>query len=68
MACQEWEECFVVRRVHLPLGYYFGLSAATGDLADNHDVLSFKVRAPGASGCGGAACASLFLGDHWLGV
>ncbi len=35
-----------MRRVRLPLGYYFGLSAATGDLADNHDIVSFKARAP----------------------
>mmetsp|Transcript_12137 Transcript_12137/g.31184 ORF Transcript_12137/g.31184 Transcript_12137/m.31184 type:complete len:333 (+) Transcript_12137:34-1032(+) len=41
-----WEECFIVRRVKLPAGYHFGLSAATGDLADNHDVLSFKVSDP----------------------
>eukprot|EP00037_Helgoeca_nana_P000448 m.21721 g.21721 ORF g.21721 m.21721 type:complete len:335 (+) comp10528_c0_seq1:314-1318(+) len=45
---QPWEECFIVRKVHLPKGYHFGLSAATGDLADNHDVLSFKVSDPQA--------------------
>lgn len=38
-----WETCFSVPDVYLPQGYYFGLSAATGDLADNHDVISFKV-------------------------
>jgi mannose-binding lectin 2 len=36
----------VVRKVRIPKGYYFGLSAATGDLADNHDVISFKVIDP----------------------
>jgi len=29
-------------KVNLPAGYYFGLSAATGGLADNHDVFSFE--------------------------
>lgn len=41
-----WEECFIVRRVKLDPGGFFGLSAATGDLADNHDVVSFKVSDP----------------------
>jgi hypothetical protein len=43
---QPWEECFIVRQVKLPKGYHFGLSAATGDLADNHDMISFKVSDP----------------------
>jgi len=29
-------------KVNLPSGYYFGLSAATGGLTDNHDVYSFE--------------------------
>lgn len=29
----KWEPCFQVKGVHLPVGYYFGASAATGDLA-----------------------------------
>jgi mannose-binding lectin 2 len=33
----------VVRRVFLKRSGYFGVSAATGDLADNHDIISFKV-------------------------
>ena len=37
-----WAECFRVQGVVLPTGYYLGLSAATGDLSDNHDVLSVK--------------------------
>eukprot|EP00041_Stephanoeca_diplocostata_P009070 m.137986 g.137986 ORF g.137986 m.137986 type:complete len:330 (-) comp17591_c0_seq1:133-1122(-) len=41
-----WEECFVVRKVRLNKGYHFGISAATGDLADNHDIHSFKVSDP----------------------
>ena len=38
----EWQECFKVSGVHLPTGYYLGVSAATGDLSDNHDVISIK--------------------------
>lgn len=38
----EWKNCFVVNNVELPTGYFFGLSATTGDLSDNHDVHSFK--------------------------
>ncbi|CAI9733038.1 integral-membrane VIP36-like [Octopus vulgaris] len=37
-----WKECFTVKGVHLPTGYYVGVSAATGELADNHDILSVK--------------------------
>lgn len=37
-----WKECFAVEDVKLPIGYYFGASAATGDLADNHDIISIK--------------------------
>ncbi|EDV22881.1 uncharacterized protein TRIADDRAFT_28425 [Trichoplax adhaerens] len=39
----EWRQCFDADEVFLPLGYFFGISAATGDLADNHDILTFKV-------------------------
>lgn len=40
---QEWRDCLDVPGVRLPRGYYFGTSAATGDLTDNHDILSMKV-------------------------
>ncbi|KAK4470713.1 hypothetical protein MN116_006241 [Schistosoma mekongi] len=33
-------DCFTVDGVHLPTGYYIGVSAATGDLSDNHDIYS----------------------------
>lgn len=39
----EWKECFSVNGVRLPTGYFFGASAATGDLADNHDIVSMKL-------------------------
>lgn len=38
----EWAQCFKVSGVQLPTGYYMGVSAATGDLSDNHDVISIK--------------------------
>lgn len=38
----EWKLCFESPNVKLPTGYYFGASATTGDLSDNHDIISFK--------------------------
>lgn len=38
----EWKECFTTPGVKLPTGYYFGVSAATGDLSDNHDIISLR--------------------------
>ena len=29
--------------VRLPTGYYFGMSATTGDLSDNHDIIAVKL-------------------------
>ncbi|KAI3382614.1 hypothetical protein SNEBB_007046 [Seison nebaliae] len=34
--------CFSRKGVILPKSYYFGVSAATGDLTDNHDIYSVK--------------------------
>ncbi|XP_078421840.1 lectin, mannose-binding 2-like a isoform X1 [Cetorhinus maximus] len=39
----EWKDCIDIPGVKLPLGYYFGVSSATGDLTDNHDITSVKV-------------------------
>ncbi|XP_053320630.1 VIP36-like protein isoform X1 [Spea bombifrons] len=39
----EWKDCLDVSGVRLPRGYYFGTSAATGDLSDNHDIISLKL-------------------------
>ena len=33
-------------QVRLPPGNYFGITAQTGDLSDNHDIYSFKVSDP----------------------
>ncbi|XP_074640838.1 vesicular integral-membrane protein VIP36-like [Tubulanus polymorphus] len=37
-----WKECFKVSGIKLPTGYFIGASAATGELADNHDIVSVK--------------------------
>ena len=39
----EWKTCLQVKGVTLPTGYYFGASAITGELSDNHDMLSMKM-------------------------
>ncbi|XP_016410548.1 lectin, mannose-binding 2-like a [Sinocyclocheilus rhinocerous] len=39
----EWRDCLDVPGVHLPQGFYFGISAITGDLSDNHDLISMKL-------------------------
>jgi len=38
----KWRNCFKKEGVILPTGYYFGFTAATGDLSDNHDVISIR--------------------------
>ena len=42
----EWETCFFVPDVYLPAGFHFGISAATGDLADNHDIIWITTADP----------------------
>ncbi|KNC84590.1 hypothetical protein SARC_03187 [Sphaeroforma arctica JP610] len=37
-----YEPCFTVSKIEIPTGYYFGVSAATGGLADDHIVQSFQ--------------------------
>ncbi|XP_028909277.1 vesicular integral-membrane protein VIP36 [Ornithorhynchus anatinus] len=39
----EWKNCIDISGVRLPTGYYFGASAGTGDLSDNHDIISLKL-------------------------
>ena len=39
-----WQHCFSKDQVDLPVGYHFGVSAATGQLADVHDVFRFTTR------------------------
>lgn len=38
-----WKQCFQVEGVKLPTGYYFGMTATTGDLSDNHDIVSVRL-------------------------
>uniref|UniRef100_A0A672IST4 L-type lectin-like domain-containing protein n=2 Tax=Salarias fasciatus TaxID=181472 RepID=A0A672IST4_SALFA len=39
----EWRDCLDIPGVRLPRGYYFGATAITGDLSDNHDIVSLKL-------------------------
>lgn len=38
----EWKECIDIGGVRLPTGYFFGASAATGDLSGRSELKSFK--------------------------
>lgn len=38
-----FKECFSVKGIQLPTQYFFGITATTGDLSDNHDILSFRL-------------------------
>ncbi|XP_046858583.1 vesicular integral-membrane protein VIP36-like [Xenia sp. Carnegie-2017] len=38
----EWKACLQVSGIRLPTSYFIGLSAATGNLADNHDIVGLK--------------------------
>jgi len=40
----EWTECFDVPNVKIPSVAYLGLSAETGELADNHDIISVTTK------------------------
>uniref|UniRef100_V5GWJ2 Protein ERGIC-53 n=1 Tax=Anoplophora glabripennis TaxID=217634 RepID=V5GWJ2_ANOGL len=47
---KDYEVCLRAENVHLPKNGYFGISAATGGLADDHDVIHFltnSLHAPG---------------------
>lgn len=37
-----WRQCFTKTGLKLPGGYFLGVTAATGDLTDNHDVLALR--------------------------
>jgi len=38
----KWQSCLDQYGVQLPTGYFIGFSGSTGDLSDNHDILSVK--------------------------
>uniref|UniRef100_A0A915KKI4 L-type lectin-like domain-containing protein n=1 Tax=Romanomermis culicivorax TaxID=13658 RepID=A0A915KKI4_ROMCU len=42
-ANDQFDMCFKAENIFLPKSGYFGLSAATGGLADDHDVTAFEV-------------------------
>lgn len=44
-----WKECLRVPQVHLPTSLFFGASAATGGVSDNHDIISMKLYDVGGS-------------------
>jgi mannose-binding lectin 2 len=37
-----WTECFSIDDIQLPTEYYFGFTAATGQLSDNHDIVAVR--------------------------
>lgn len=39
-AVDEWTECFETDQIKLPQTAYLGFSAETGELTDNHDIIS----------------------------
>ena len=39
-----WEKCFSLPGVKLPSVAYLGFSAETGELSDNHDLISVETR------------------------
>uniref|UniRef100_A0A1L8E2X7 Putative legume-like lectin family n=1 Tax=Nyssomyia neivai TaxID=330878 RepID=A0A1L8E2X7_9DIPT len=47
---EDYEMCFRAEGVQLPKAGYFGLSAATGGLADDHDVFHFLTTSLHAAG------------------
>ena len=40
----EWTECFDVKGVTLPNVVYLGFTAITGEVSDNHDIISVTSR------------------------
>lgn len=41
---KEWFQCIDMKDVAVPNPGYWGISSATGDLVDNHDIVQFIVR------------------------
>ncbi|KAJ6228593.1 vesicular mannose-binding lectin [Anaeramoeba flamelloides] len=41
---KSYSKCIYLENIQLPTGYYFGLSAATGLLYDNHEIHKFIVK------------------------
>jgi len=41
---KEWFQCIDMKDVEVPSPAFWGISAATGDLVDNHDIIQFITR------------------------
>lgn len=41
-SAEEWTECFETSAIKLPQITYLGFSAETGELTDNHDIISVQ--------------------------
>ena len=41
---EEWTECFETGPITLPKTAYLGFSAETGELSDNHDIISVSTH------------------------
>lgn len=58
----EWTRCFEVKNIKLPGVPYLGFSAETGELSDNHDIISVQTRnlysASGSSSTNAGAAGS----------
>ena len=40
----EWTPCFNLTTIKMPTAYYLGFSAETGELSDNHDIISVETK------------------------
>ncbi|KAG8804850.1 hypothetical protein FRC18_007017, partial [Serendipita sp. 400] len=38
----DWTDCFVIRNISLPLNPFLGVTAQTGDVYDEHDIISIS--------------------------
>lgn len=40
----DWTDCFVIRNLSIPLNPFLGITAQTGDVFDEHDVISINTH------------------------